>query len=104
MALPKYAKYEIERRWLVAPEVAESLEHGRVREIEDLYVPETGLRLRRISEAGARPVFKFCKKYCKASLLCESVTNLFLSEGEYLLLRAQLDDQETKKKRNAVAV
>lgn len=103
MTLPKYAKFEVERRWLVEPGAAKSLKDGRAREIEDLYLPGTGLRLRKVSEPGVQSVFKLCKKYGKSSALCEGVTNLYLSEAEYLLLRSRLVGEPIKKVRYEVA-
>lgn len=103
MTLPKYAKYEIERRWLVEREAVEALELGPSREIEDVYLQGTGVRLRKVSEAGALAVFKLCKKYGKSSELCEAVTNLYLSEAEYVLLRSRLGGQPVKKARYAIA-
>lgn len=103
MALPKYAQWEIERRWLVEPRAVESLELGPPREIEDVYLPGTGLRLRKLSEAGAPPVFKLCKKYGKSVGRSEAITNLYLTEAEYTLLRSALDGQRVRKVRRAVA-
>lgn len=103
MTLPKYAKCEVERRWLVEREVVETLELGPYREIEDAYVQGTGMRLRKVSEAGAQAVFKLCKKYGKSSDLCEAMTNLYLSEAEYVLLRSKLGGKLVKKVRYAIA-
>lgn len=103
VALPKYARCEIERRWLVEPRAVESLELGPPREIEDVYLPGTGLRLRKLSEAGIPPVFKLCKKYGKSIGPSEAITNLYLTEAEYTLLRSALDGQRVWKVRHAVA-
>jgi CYTH domain-containing protein len=103
VALPKYARCEIERRWLVEPRAVESLELGPPREIEDVYLPGTGLRLRKLSESGTPPVFKLCKKYGKSTGRSEAITNLYLTEAEYTLLRSALDGQRVRKVRHAVA-
>jgi len=86
---PKYSLPEVERRWLVAPSHLSMLEGQSYREVEDLYVAQTRLRLRRVSGTNGEVVYKFCKKYGKASSsLVNSITNLYLSESEYLVLAA----------------
>jgi CYTH domain-containing protein len=101
-ASPKYAIAEVERRWLVELEAVGPLEAVAFREIEDLYLPGTGLRLRKIQEAPGKTAFKFCKKYGKVSTLSEPITNLYLSEAEYSLL-AQLAGHVVRKRRYAIA-
>jgi len=100
--LPKYAQVEVERRWLVELQAVGPLEALAFREIEDLYFPGTGLRLRKVHDASGEPVFKFCKKYGKSSVLSEPVTNLYLSEGEHTLL-GNLGGKSVHKRRYAVA-
>lgn len=60
---PPYTKTEIERRWLV--QTAAELERAaaREREIDDRYILETRLRLRKVTEAGQAPIYKLGKKY-----------------------------------------
>lgn len=79
--IPKYALLEIERRWLVDLSALD-LAPLPYREIEDLYISDSRLRLRRI--AGPREVvFKLGKKYGKRTPLAEPVTNIYLTESEY---------------------
>jgi CYTH domain-containing protein len=94
--LPKYSLLEIERRWLV--DLARvDLSAAPYREIEDLYVAGSRLRLRKIS--GAEEVtFKLAKKYGKRTPLAEPITNLYLTEGEYRLL-SSLPGTRTRRRR-----
>ena len=82
----KYALVEVERRWLVEPATVGDLAEVPYRLIEDLYVSGSRLRLRKITEPGGTMLFKFGKKYGKRSVLSEPITNLYLTEGEYLRL------------------
>jgi CYTH domain-containing protein len=81
MGAPKYALPEIERRWLVELSHLPARESLRQRRIEDLYVRDSRLRLRKVVEPGAEDVYKLCKKY-----EAEGITNLYLSAHEYGLL------------------
>lgn len=101
-ASPKYAIAEVERRWLVELSAVGPLEALAFREIEDLYLLGTGLRLRKVLQPSGGAVFKFCKKYGKTSLLSQPTTNLYLSEAEYNLL-AQLSGRRVRKRRYAIA-
>lgn len=100
--LPKYARLEIERRWLVMPESIGSLDGVAYTAIEDLYLPDTGLRLRAMRVPSGATVFKLCKKYGKSSALSEAMTNLYLSEAEHALLRSSFTDVSVSKRRYAV--
>ena len=73
------------------------------REIEDLYIAGTQMRLRKIESKGSKAIFKLCKKYGKASALSEPVTNLYLSEAEHGLLSRQLSGSVLRKRRYSVA-
>jgi CYTH domain-containing protein len=101
-AQPKYSLAEIERRWLVSPGSLFMLEGQPYCEIEDLYVGETQLRLRKVSSASGEVVYKFCKKYSKYSSLSQPITNLYLSETEYRALAA-LKGNVVRKRRYFVA-
>jgi hypothetical protein len=74
--LPKDARLEIERRWLVMPESIGPLDGIAYRTVEDVYLPDTGLRLRAMREPSGTAGFKLCKKYGKSSALSEAMTNL----------------------------
>lgn len=86
----KYSLPEIERRWLVEIdlEMAKSLYGVPFTRIEDIYFPETRLRLRKMTASDGAVQYKLCKKYGKQTPLSEPITNLYLSEGEYALLAA----------------
>jgi CYTH domain-containing protein len=99
---PKYARFEIERRWLVEPAALALLEGKPFAQIEDLYVGDTQLRLRRLTSAEGETVYKFCKKYGKRTALSEPITNLYLSEAEHRLLSA-LQGQAVCKRRYPLA-
>jgi CYTH domain-containing protein len=97
--LPKYSLLEIERRWLV--DLAKvDLSGARCREIEDLYIAGSRLRLRKISGAD-ETTFKLGKKYGKRTSLTEPLTNLYLTEAEYQILSA-LPGARAHKRRYAV--
>jgi CYTH domain-containing protein len=85
---PKYSLPEIERRWLVDLAQFGDLSRFSRREIEDLYIADSRLRLRRVSGPGVETVFKLGKKYGKRTKLSESITNLYLTEQEYSQLRS----------------
>jgi len=97
---PKYSRIEIERRWLVDL-AAVDLSAVPFREIDDLYVADSRLRLRRISADGEL-TFKLGKKYGKRTTLSEPITNLYLTESEYRRLSV-LPGARTRKRRYAAA-
>ena len=96
---PKYSAIEIERRWLVDL-AAVDLASAPRREIDDLYIADSRLRLRRIS-APSEIVFKLGKKYGKRTTLSEPITNLYLTELEYRRL-SELPGTRTRKRRYAL--
>jgi CYTH domain-containing protein len=96
--LPKYSRVEIERRWLVDPTQLGDLGRYARREIEDLYVSDSRLRLRKIRGPADEVTFKLGKKYGKHTPLSEPVTNLYLTEHEYRQLRS-LPGSRTRKHR-----
>ena len=79
--LPKYARLEIERRWLVDATAMGELANVPYRLIEDLYVGESRLRLRKITDPSGNALFKFGKKYGKHSPLSEPITNALFDRG-----------------------
>ncbi|MFU8814758.1 MAG: hypothetical protein ACNA7W_05400 [Pseudomonadales bacterium] len=99
METPKYSNLEIERRWLVDLSAVD-LTGAPARDIHDLYIAHSRLRLRRIS-APEGLVFKLCKKYGKRTPLSEPITNLYLTEHEYHSLSA-LPGYRTRKRRYAL--
>lgn len=94
--LPKYSRLEIERRWL-ADLSAIDVGTAPFREIDDLYIADSRLRLRRIS-SPTEVVFKLAKKYGKFTATSEPITNLYLSESEYDRLAA-LPGHRVRKRR-----
>jgi len=85
---PKYSLPEIERRWLVETSLLGSLEVVPYKDIEDLYIRGTQLRLRKVTAPNGEVELKFCKKYGRGEGLAEAVTNLYLSPQEYEALAA----------------
>jgi CYTH domain-containing protein len=82
----RYARAEIERRFLVNGEV-DSLGEGRL--IEDRYLDGLRLRLRRVTKDG-RSVFKLTQKVRanESDPATVSITNVYLSPDEYDRMRA----------------
>ncbi len=97
--LPRYAKLEIERRWLVEGEHP-SLEQPKT--IEDLYMRHTRLRLRLERFPDGSCVYKLCRKYGHVGPQSEPITNLYLNQAEYDLL-ATLPGARLCKRRYAVS-
>jgi len=87
-APPKYSLPEIERRWLVEASFVRSLEGVPYRDIEDLYVRGTQLRLRKVTAPNGQVELKFCKKYGRSQGPAQAITNLYLSPQEYEALAA----------------
>jgi|SRR5579862_1269016 len=97
---PKYATLEIERRWLVNSSAMELLRAAPSRHIEDRYLVQTRLRLRKVLETGKAPVFKLGKKYGEADgetdentdektgELSRYVVSTYLTEAEFDTLSA----------------
>jgi CYTH domain-containing protein len=86
--LPRYSIPEIERRWLVDATSVDSLADAPYRRYEDLYLRNSRLRLRRITESNGSELYKLGKKYGKRSALSEPIATLYLTEAEYTQLRA----------------
>ena len=99
---PKYSAIEIERRWLVDLAAVGDLSSIAFREIDDLYVSGSRLRLRKVTDPNGGVIFKFGKKYGKRSPASEAVANLYLTEAEYRQL-ATLPGAVTLKRRYTVA-
>lgn len=99
---PKYAIVEIERRWLVDSSAVGALEKVPFRRCEDLYIDNSRLRLRKITEPNGIQLFKLGKKYGKRSALSEPITTLYLDETEYTQL-LQLRGSAASKRRYSIA-
>lgn len=85
---PKYARPEIERRWLVDPDRVQAASRGEVVHIRDRYLRGTRLRLRRIRRTGGEVEYKLCKKYGDSDANAESIVNVYLSADEHAMLDA----------------
>lgn len=85
MTIPKYARLENERRFLVRE--SPDLEGLDYRLIEDLYL-EGRLRLRRITSASGAVEHKLCKKYGGDDPVSAPVTNLYLTVDEHAVFAA----------------
>ena len=97
----KYSIPEIERRWLVNLADVAQLEAMPFQLIEDRYLAETHLRLRKIVMADQQIVFKLGKKYGKTSEVSQPITNLYIDAQEYATL-AKLDAAVATKRRYSV--
>jgi CYTH domain-containing protein len=102
MDLPKYARWEHERRFLVRSEDARSLsERPRWRLIEDRYLSCGRLRVRKLTESDSGAVtLKLTKKYPPASALSQPIVTILLSSSEHEALRA-LAGADLRKRRFA---
>jgi CYTH domain-containing protein len=85
--LPKYAKLENERRWLIMGE-GPDLASASGRTIEDWYLEGGRLRLRRALFDDGRIELKLCKKYGSADPISQPIVNIYLDESEYGSVRA----------------
>lgn len=98
MTVPKYARIERERRFLICddPHALCVGDHSRIR---DSYITGTRLRLRRIIPSnGGAAVFKLCKKYGAISDTAEPIVNVYLTAAEYHVL-ADLEGALIEKRR-----
>jgi CYTH domain-containing protein len=99
MADPKYARLELERRWLVDTARRATLDGHAMTLIEDRYVEGTRLRLRRMSRPDLGEVkLKLTKKYECADSAARPIVTAYLTETEYELLLA-LPARELAKRR-----
>ena len=90
MNVGKYARAEIERRFLLAG-VPEGEEVLAVRRIDDRYLDGTRLRLRRMAEVGGPTELKLTQKLpgARRSIGRQgALTTIYLSEAEYAALAA----------------
>jgi CYTH domain-containing protein len=99
MGEPKYARLELERRWLVDNAKRPVLEGQGMTIIEDRYIDGTRMRLRRMSRPDLGEVkWKLTKKYDCADPSARPIVTAYLTEAEYELLRA-LPARELTKRR-----
>lgn len=79
---PKYAHLERERRWLVDPERAATLDLRDSIHIVDRYIAGTRMRLREM-RMNSLTVWKLTKKYDCAEPLARPIVTAYLTEAEY---------------------
>ncbi|MFK7845467.1 MAG: hypothetical protein AB8G77_09205 [Rhodothermales bacterium] len=84
MDLPKYAKLENERRFRVERPTDLDLEGLRSALIEDLYIDNTRLRLRKVTPASGEAIsYKLCKKYPCTDPYSGTIVNTYLTAEEH---------------------
>lgn len=98
---PRYSLPEIERRWLVDLSRVGPLDAKTFRIIEDVYWPNTRLRLRKVLDPDGDTTYKLGIKYGKVSSLLQQVTKLYLAAQEHEALAA-LAGTRVRKRRYAV--
>jgi CYTH domain-containing protein len=99
----KYARLELERRFLVPRLPERSAEHRGWR-ITDRYITDTHLRLRRMEPIhGGDTILKLGQKQAPSpsDFARTTITNIYLSPSEYAVL-AKLDARELHKRRHAI--
>jgi CYTH domain-containing protein len=97
--LPKYARPEFERRWLVDLSVRPPLADALVTDISDRYITSTRMRLRRMDRRDLNETkFKLTRKYEADDASARPITTFYLTAGEYDLLR-ELPAAELVKRR-----
>ena len=96
---PKYAQPENERRALVDPARCPSLARTPFDLIEDVYIANTRMRLRGVTEADSgQRVFKLCKKYPSSDPLSAPIVNVYLTRAEHAVF-ARLPGWSIRKRR-----
>jgi len=87
--VPKYAIVERERRYFVTPDRCPDLSPLPFRQVRDLYIEGSRLRLRAVEASdGQSAVYKLCKKYDPLSPVSTPITNIYLTREEYDLFAA----------------
>lgn len=79
----KYAIPEIERRRVAKQELLPDFSKLRWCKIQDNYIKNTRMRLRKEIHSDWKIVYKLCKKYWKTWPITEEIVNSYLSEEEY---------------------
>lgn len=96
---PKYARFELERRWLVDAPVRPSVDGTDFALIDDRYITGTWLRLRRMTRDG-RTVLKLTKKYEASRPEARPIVTAYLTEHEYGVFAALPAHAMTKRRYN----
>ena len=96
---PKYARIELERRWLVDKAVRPKLDGCHITFIEDRYIDGTRMRLRRMSRPDiGETKWKLTKKYETADPAARPIVTTYLTEREFDIL-SSLPAQSLAKRR-----
>ncbi|HMS21037.1 hypothetical protein [uncultured Sphingorhabdus sp.] len=99
---PKYSLIERERRWLVDPRQRPDLGNLDHVLIEDQYISNTRMRLRRMTDSKTGlSVLKLTKKYECPDPLARPIVTAYLTEIEFEVF-AKLDARSLAKKRYSV--
>ena len=99
MGEPKYARFELERRWLVDAPRRPSLDGQWMTIIEDRYIDGTRMRLRRMTRPDLDEVkWKLTKKYECTDPAARPIVTTYVTQDEYELLRS-LPARELAKRR-----
>ena len=86
---PKYARIELERRWLVDTAARPALDGAWMTLIEDRYIDGTRMRLRRMSRPDLGEVkWKLTKKYECEDPAAGPIVTSYLTEREHDVLAA----------------
>ncbi len=94
---PKYAHLELERRWLVDTARRPLLEGRSATVIEDRYIDNTRMRLRRMTRQDVGEVIcKLTKKYECADPSARPIVTSYLTGSEYAALCALLAQELVK--------
>jgi CYTH domain-containing protein len=99
----KYARFELERRFLVS-RLPKGIVEDRSSRISDRYIQNTQLRLRRMEPLdGGEAIFKLGRKDVPSppDFSRMTITNIYLSGGEYAVL-AKLQALELHKVRHQI--
>lgn len=88
MGEPKYARFELERRWLVDTAKRPAPDDAYKTLIEDRYIDGTRMRLRRMSRPDlGETKWKLTKKYECEDPSARPIVTTYLTRSEYELLR-----------------
>ena len=96
---PKYAHIERERRWLVDATLRPYLTDLPFTLIEDSYIANSRVRLRRMTDSrtGAQAL-KLTKKYETADPLARPIVTAYLSDAEFTVFGSLPSHQLTKRR------
>ena len=98
LASPKYARAELERRWLVDPALRPAVDALNFVLIEDRYLADTRMRLRRMTRSDGSSACKLTKKYETDRPEARPIVTTYLTEAEYALV-ASLPGRVLRKRR-----